>query len=460
MDKLRLRFQKTGKAVYISHLDLMRVVQRIFLRAGTPIKYSEGFNPHALISICLPLSVGMASECELMDFRVTREVDLAALPETLNAVSPEGVRFLAAYEPERKAALIKWLRVRCEFEYDSRDALALLPRLEAYFSSPEVKVTRRTKRGEGEFELAPHLRDMEWTARPGLLGWLGAGGILASVSNRSWWRRRTRCLVGGTAALCFAVSVMPVSQPITTWTQLSVGTADAAVLETGGEVWAIDAGEGDDLAVYLRQRRLSLTGLILTHLHSDHAGGVRYLLESGIPVERCYLPWGAELSAAVPSVAEAVEALMGRGAELHYLQAGDVLELPTGRMRVLWPQAEKVRRDADLNDFCLVTLWELGEARLLSMSDLPGTYEPYVATPADVLKVGHHGQADSTGSAFAQIVAPEVALVSAGRNLDLAKLADRLPGTALYWTGDCGAVTLQFSGKRVEVYTWLPGQKE
>lgn len=168
MDKLRLRFQKTGKAVYISHLDLMRVVQRIFLRAGTPIKYSEGFNPHALISICLPLSVGMASECELMDFRVTREVDLAALPETLNAVSPEGVRFLAAYEPERKAALIKWLRVRCEFEYDSRDALALLPRLEAYFSSPEVKVTRRTKRGEGEFDLAPHLRDMEWTARPGL----------------------------------------------------------------------------------------------------------------------------------------------------------------------------------------------------------------------------------------------------------------------------------------------------
>ena len=168
MDKLRLRFQKTGKAVYISHLDLMRVVQRIFLRAGTPIKYSEGFNPHALISICLPLSVGMASECELMDFRVTHDVDLAALPGALNAVSPEGVRFLAAYEPQRKAALIKWLRVRCEFEYDGRGASALLPELEAYFSAPEVPVTRRTKRGEGEFDLAPHLRDMAWTAKPGL----------------------------------------------------------------------------------------------------------------------------------------------------------------------------------------------------------------------------------------------------------------------------------------------------
>ncbi len=167
MDKLRLRFQKTGKAVYISHLDLMRVVQRIFLRAGTPIKYSEGFNPHALISICLPLPVGMASVCELMDFRVTRDVDLAALPEALNKVSPEGVRFLEAYEPERKAAQIKWLRMRCEFDYDTRDTAALLPSLEAYFASPEVKVTRRTKRGEGEFDLAPHIRGLEWSAEPG-----------------------------------------------------------------------------------------------------------------------------------------------------------------------------------------------------------------------------------------------------------------------------------------------------
>ena len=70
MDKLRLRFEKAGKAIYISHLDLMRVVQRVFLRAGVPLRYSEGFNPHPLISICLPLSVGTESFCELMDFRV------------------------------------------------------------------------------------------------------------------------------------------------------------------------------------------------------------------------------------------------------------------------------------------------------------------------------------------------------------------------------------------------------
>ena len=88
MDKLRLRFEKTGKAAYISHLDLLHVMQRVFLRAGVPLKYSEGFNPHAVISICVPLSVGMESVCELMDFRVTRELDIRALPAELNAVSP------------------------------------------------------------------------------------------------------------------------------------------------------------------------------------------------------------------------------------------------------------------------------------------------------------------------------------------------------------------------------------
>lgn len=180
--------------------------------------------------------------------------------------------------------------------------------------------------------------------------------------------------------------------------------------------------------MYLRQRRLSLTGLILTHLHSDHAGGLRYLLESGIPVERCYLPWGAELSAAVPSVAEAVETLAARGTQLCYLQAGDVLELPTGRMQVLWPQAEKVRRDADLNDFCLVTLWELGEARLLSMSDLPGTYEPYVATPRTSLRWGITGRRTAPAARLRRLWRRRWRWFPRGGTLDLAKLADRLPG--------------------------------
>ena len=93
MDKLRLRFRKIGRAIYISHLDLMQTMQRAFFRAELPLRYSEGFNPHPLISLALPLSVGTASECELMDFRLREDTDLCALPARLTAVLPEGVHF-------------------------------------------------------------------------------------------------------------------------------------------------------------------------------------------------------------------------------------------------------------------------------------------------------------------------------------------------------------------------------
>lgn len=159
MDRLRLRFEKTGKAVYISHLDLMRVAQRVFLRAGVPLRYSEGYNPHALISICLPLSVGTASLCELMDFRVAAGLDLQELPGRLTAVAPEGIRFLECYEPERKAAGIKWLEVGGELEYDGRAARDIAGEVEEFFAREHVEVTRRTKRGEGRFDLAGHLRE-------------------------------------------------------------------------------------------------------------------------------------------------------------------------------------------------------------------------------------------------------------------------------------------------------------
>ena len=160
MDKLRIRFEKTGKAIYISHLDMMRVAQRIFLRAKTPLRYSEGFNPHPLISIGLPLSVGCASVCELMDFRVVEDFDLAALPEQLNAVSPEGIRFVEAYEPERKASGVKWLRVEGRLDYDDRDAQDMAIALMEFFSQDSVLVTRRTKRGEGVFDLAPNIDEL------------------------------------------------------------------------------------------------------------------------------------------------------------------------------------------------------------------------------------------------------------------------------------------------------------
>ena len=91
MPDQRISFSKTGRARYISHLDLMRTFQRAFLRAEVPIRHTEGFNPHAYVSIPLPLSVGYSSECEIMEFGLMGEVPLSEVPWRLTRTLPEGI---------------------------------------------------------------------------------------------------------------------------------------------------------------------------------------------------------------------------------------------------------------------------------------------------------------------------------------------------------------------------------
>lgn len=163
MTKFRLRFSKTGRAVYISHLDLMRTIQRAFLRAGYPLKYSEGFNPHAIISILLPLSVGTASKCELMDFTLAADTDMSSLPEILTQAMPEGITALEAYPVERKGKELKWLEVEGVLEYDNRsesELAVLAEKITSFFSRDKIVISKKTKRGIGEADIAPGIKEL------------------------------------------------------------------------------------------------------------------------------------------------------------------------------------------------------------------------------------------------------------------------------------------------------------
>ena len=163
-EKLRLRFEKSGRAVYISHLDLMRTMQRAFLRAGCSLKYSEGFNPHPVISILLPLSVGASSECELMDFQLREETDLNELPARLTAAMPEGIRALEVFEAQTKVKDLKWLRIDGVLEYDKADVKAVRDGLQRFFAQESLVIRKKTKRGEGESDIAPAIRSIGFTA--------------------------------------------------------------------------------------------------------------------------------------------------------------------------------------------------------------------------------------------------------------------------------------------------------
>lgn len=167
MNKLRMRFSKTGRAIYISHLDLMATMQRAFSRAGNRLKYSEGFNPRPQISIALPLSVGTASVCELMDFQLLEEVDITLLKDRLNAVMPEGIEVLEIYEPTRKNAELKWLEVNGIFEYDDLEVDIMLKDLVAFFACESIVIEKKTKRGFGEVDIRPSIREISFTEEGG-----------------------------------------------------------------------------------------------------------------------------------------------------------------------------------------------------------------------------------------------------------------------------------------------------
>lgn len=165
--KLRLRFGKTGRAVYISHLDLMHTMQRAFSRAGYELKYSEGFNPHPQISIALPLSVGAESVCEIMDFRLRQEADPKEIPARLTAVMPEGIEVSECYEQTRKVAELKYLEVEGAFEYDDADTEEMAARLREFFAADEIVITKKTKRGMGESDIKSAIRSIEFLPMDG-----------------------------------------------------------------------------------------------------------------------------------------------------------------------------------------------------------------------------------------------------------------------------------------------------
>jgi radical SAM-linked protein len=164
MDKLRLRFEKKDRAVYISHLDLMHTMQRAFSRAGYELKYSEGFNPHPQISIALPLSVGASSLCEIMDFKLTHDVDISEIPGKLSAVMPEGIKVTDCYEAQNKVALLKYLEIEGIFEYDERDTARMRDELESFYAAEQIVITKKTKRGMGESDIKPAIKSISFKA--------------------------------------------------------------------------------------------------------------------------------------------------------------------------------------------------------------------------------------------------------------------------------------------------------
>ena len=153
----RLLFEKTGRSVWISHLDLMRVFQRAFKRAGLPLTHTQGFNPRPSVSIALPLSVGVESICELLDFDLVdgTDIPLNEIKERLNETLIEGVQVLDVYPNGQKIRELSYLNCQIHLHYNNPLPSSTASKIEDLFNQSEILVKKKTKSGVQEQNIIP-----------------------------------------------------------------------------------------------------------------------------------------------------------------------------------------------------------------------------------------------------------------------------------------------------------------
>lgn len=158
----RALFEKTGSAIYISHLDLMRLFQRAFKRAGLHLTHTKGFNPRPSVSIALPLSLGVESRCELLDFDLDGDtVTNEEICQRLNQALVAGVRILKVYDDGRKLKNLAYLDCVITLEYDRGITEEDMHRIEMLFSRDEIIVEKRSKNGMTQQDIRPMIQAVD-----------------------------------------------------------------------------------------------------------------------------------------------------------------------------------------------------------------------------------------------------------------------------------------------------------
>jgi radical SAM-linked protein len=96
--KIRFEFQKVGELRFLSHLELMRALQRALRRAGIPLAFTQGFNPQPRLSLAQALAVGVEGLRELGEVELTERMPPEEMRATWNRQLPPELKILRAWE--------------------------------------------------------------------------------------------------------------------------------------------------------------------------------------------------------------------------------------------------------------------------------------------------------------------------------------------------------------------------
>ena len=153
MKSVRIMFSKTGRAKYVSHLDLVRAMTRAVRRADIPLWYTEGFNRHPYLTFASPLSLGYEGLRETMDIRMADDFPFDELVKRLNAVLPEGLVAISAADVVAKAGDLAAAEYRLTIHLSAEVVSGVL-------AADELLVEKRTKKKTMKtIDILPYFKD-------------------------------------------------------------------------------------------------------------------------------------------------------------------------------------------------------------------------------------------------------------------------------------------------------------
>ena len=171
--KARVKFNKYGVVRFIGHLDVMRYFQKAMRRAGIDISYSQGYNPHQLMSFASPLGVGITSDGEYLDIELVESVSSEKVVKQMNAVSVEGIEVISFVEiPDDKKCSGMTITAAADYivslpeRYKTSEIVRAVPqdwenKIKEFMEQEQIIVLKKTKKSEKEVDIKPMIYDIK-----------------------------------------------------------------------------------------------------------------------------------------------------------------------------------------------------------------------------------------------------------------------------------------------------------
>ena len=174
--KYGIKFEKGGEIKFTGHLDLLKIFQRAINRAGLPVAYSQGYNPHQLLTFASPLSLGMTSRAEYGEIELSETLPEEEITSRLSAALPEGLRIIRVFplKPGEKIGMGAIAAAAYEIGTDLPPDL-LRERLPEFLAREEILITKKTKKGFREVNIRDDIYRLD-AAEDGTLKALIAAG--------------------------------------------------------------------------------------------------------------------------------------------------------------------------------------------------------------------------------------------------------------------------------------------